>query len=87
MDATITKETAAEVSKVLDNLTALSVDLSCHRDAPPEHLVLSAEKVRHSCRTISEAVTTLKRILRLNEAHGGSLIPASTLARLQGAGD
>lgn len=83
METTTTRETAAEVCKILDALTAISVDISCHNDAPGERMVLSAEKVRETCRAITEAVASLKRILRISEANGGGLIPASTLARLQ----
>ncbi len=86
MDQTATREAAVEVCKVLDRLTALSVDLSCHGEAPPERLVLSARDVRQSCATISEAVAALKRILKITEAHGGGLIPASALEKFQAAG-
>jgi len=87
MDATTTKETAAEVCKILDRLTALSVDLSCHRGGPAGRVVLTADKVRDSCNTINEAVASLKHILRIAEAHGGGLISPSELRRLRGAGD
>lgn len=83
MDATTTKETAVEVCKILDSLTALTVDLSCHRHTPAERLVLSAHEVRESCKVITEAVHALKRILELTEAHGGGLIPSKVLANLQ----
>ena len=82
MDATTTRETAEEVCKILDRLTALSVDLSCHGEDRPNPVVLPPEKVRDSCRTINEAVSSLKRILRITEAHGGGLIPPGVLSRL-----
>ncbi|HZQ60471.1 MAG TPA: hypothetical protein VFC24_03925 [Casimicrobiaceae bacterium] len=87
MDATTTKETAIEVCKVLDRLTALSVDLSCHRGGPAGRVVLSADKVHDSCRTINEAVVSLKRILSIAEENGGGLIPPDQMDRLEAAGD
>ena len=84
MDATTTRETAEEVCKILDRLTALSVDLSCHDREPAKHVMLPADKVRNSCETINEAVTSLKRILRITEAHGGGLIPPGVLSKFKG---
>lgn len=86
MDTTTTKETAIEVCKVLDRLTALSVDLSCHHDGKAGRVVLTADKVQDSCKTINEAVKSLKHILRLAEANGGGLIPPAALGN-QAAGD
>ncbi|MDQ6618738.1 MAG: hypothetical protein M3Z31_03410 [Pseudomonadota bacterium] len=86
MDATTTRETAEEVCKILDRLTALSVDLSCHRGPPAERVVLPADTLRDSCKTINEAVSSLKRILRITEAHGGGLIPSHVLKKLENAG-
>jgi hypothetical protein len=71
-----TKETAVEVSKVLDALTALSVDLSCHCEVPPNTLILSAQKTRDACAAIDEAVSALRSILQISEAAGGGPIPA-----------
>ena len=85
MDVTTTKETAIEVCRILDALTALSVDIACHDDIPAVQLVLSAEKVRDSCEAISEAVSSLKRILQITEAHGGGLIPPAVVKKLQNA--
>jgi hypothetical protein len=87
MDATATRDTAVEVCKILDRLTALSVDLSCHRGEPADRVVLPAAKLQDSCATINEAVASLKRILRIAEAHGGGLIPQSALSKLEGVGD
>ena len=87
MDATTTRETAIEVCKILDRLTALSVDLSCHRGGPAERIVLSADKVQDSCKTINEAVASLKHILRIAEANGGGLIPPTAMGKFEGAGD
>lgn len=87
MDATTSRETAEEVCKILDRLTALSVDLSCHRGGPAGRVVLPAEKVRDSCKIITEAVTSLKRILLITESHGGGLIPPSALSKFEGVGD
>lgn len=86
MDSTTTRETAEEVCKILDRLTALSVDLSCHQSQPADRIELPAHKVRDSCETINEAVTSLKRILRITEAHGGGLIPAGVLTKFNGIG-
>ena len=85
MDVTTTKETAIEVCRILDALTALSVDIACHDDIPAVQLVLSAEKVRASCEAISDAVSSLKRILQITEAHGGGLIPPAVVTKLQNA--
>lgn len=85
MDATTTKETALEVCKILDSLAALSVDMACQDDLPAHQLVLSADKVRCSCKAITEAVIALKRILQITEAHGGGIIPPAVAAQLQRA--
>ncbi|MEO5700348.1 MAG: hypothetical protein ABIS17_05555 [Casimicrobiaceae bacterium] len=87
MDASATKEAAVEVCEVLDRLTALSLDLACHGDHPPHKLVLSAAEARESCETISEAVTSLKRILMITQSHGGGLIPDSALRKFEAAGN
>ena len=63
MDAT--QIASKEAGKVLDALAAISVQLSCHANAPPHTLVLSASKVRETCDAIDEAVTSLKKILML----------------------
>jgi len=54
-----------EAGKVLDALAAISVQLSCHANAPPHTLVLSASKVRETCDAIDQAVTSLKKILTI----------------------
>jgi hypothetical protein len=71
-----TKATALEVLKVLDALSALAVDMSCHCDVPPDTLILSARKTRDACAAIDEGVTALKRILQISVASGGGPIPA-----------
>ena len=50
---------AAEVCKVLDALSALAVDLSCHCEVPPDTLILSAKKTRDACSAIDEGVAAL----------------------------
>ena len=85
MDATTTKETAIEICRILDALTALSVDIACHDDIPAHRLVLPAAKLRNSCEAIGEAVSSLKRILQITEAHGGGLIPPAVVSKLQTA--
>lgn len=85
MDATTTKETAIEVCKILDSLTALSVDMACQDDVPGHQMMLSAQKVRSSCKAITEAVVALKRILLITEANGGGLIPPAVTAQLERA--
>jgi hypothetical protein len=67
-----TQVTAAEVAKVLDDLAALSIDLSCHCDVPPHTLVLPASKVREACDAIDDAVSSLKRILAIASATGSA---------------
>jgi hypothetical protein len=80
--ATITAATAEEVSKVLDALSALAVDLSCHCGAPPDTLILSARKTREACDAIDEAVKALKTILQISAAAGGGPIPAAARDQL-----
>ena len=81
----VTKETAAEVCKVLDVLSTLAVDLSCHCDVPPDTLILSAQKTRDACAAIDEGVAALKAILRISEAAGGGPIPAKVMDQLSGS--
>jgi len=57
------KPRQVEAEKILDALTALSVNLSCHCDVPPHTMVLPASKVREVCDEIDEAVAALKRLL------------------------
>ena len=80
-----TKKTADEVCTILDSLTALSQDLSCHRDAPRETLVLTAAKTQDACLAIEEAVNALKEILALAVAAGGGPVPAAVADRLDEA--
>lgn len=77
-----TNATAVEVSKVLDTLSALAVDLSCQCDVPPDTLILSARKTRDACAAIDEGVTALKRILQISVANGGGPIPAEVTNQL-----
>jgi hypothetical protein len=65
-----TQVAAAEAAKVLDDLAALSIDLSCHCDVAPHTLVLPAGKVREACDAIDDAVSSLKRILAIASATG-----------------
>ena len=81
-----TKKTAAEVCKVLDSLTALSQDLSCHGNAPRDTLVLSAGKTQDACVAIDEAVAALKEILAIAETAGGGPIPPAVSERLDETG-
>jgi hypothetical protein len=69
------KDTAAEAGKILDDLAALSIDLSCHCDAAPHALVLPARKVREACDAIDDAVASLKRILAIAPASGNAPVP------------
>ena len=73
-----TNDTAVEAAKVLDDLAALSIDLSCHCNVPPHMLVLSASKIREACETIDDAVASLKRILALASASGGGPQPPAS---------
>jgi hypothetical protein len=81
----VTKETAAEVCKVLDVLSTLAVNLSCHCDVPPDTLILSAKKIRDACAAIDEGVSALKTILQISEAAGGAPIPAKVIDQLSGS--
>ena len=82
MDATTSKETAAEVCKVLDALATLSLDIQCHRDVRDDEKVLSARRLRETCAAIHDAVAALKRILQISERHGGGIIPPDVLERI-----
>lgn len=70
--------TAREAAKALDALAALSVELACHCDKPPEELVLGAGKLRETCATIDDAVASLRRILAAAEARDGPLVPPAS---------
>ena len=71
-------DTAVEAARVLDDLAALSIDLSCHCNAPPHSLVLTAAKIREACEAIDDAVASLKRILTTASGSGsGPQPPAS----------
>lgn len=61
-----------EAGKVLDSLTALSIQLSCHCDVTPETLVLEARRVKEACEAIDDAVAALKRLLAIAEAAEGN---------------
>jgi len=81
---TATTDTAAEVCRVLDALAALSVDMSCDCDVPPDTLILSAKKTRDACAAIDEAVAALRKILQISVAAGGGPVPARVAAKLDG---
>lgn len=80
-----TRKMAIEVGTVLDSLTALSQDLSCHGKTDREALVLTAGKTQDACDAIDEAVTALKEILAIAEAAGGGPIPLAVADRLDEA--
>ena len=80
--ATITAATAEQVSNVLDALSALAVDLSCHCDVPPDTLILSARRAREACDAIDEAVRALKAILQIAATAGGGPIPLAVREQL-----
>jgi hypothetical protein len=69
------KDAAVEAGKILDDLAALSIDLSCHCAAAPHTLVLPASKVREACDAIDDAVASLKRILAIAAASGSGPVP------------
>ena len=76
---------AVEVCKVLDALSALAVDLSCHCEVPPDTLILSAKKTRDACAAIEEGVSALKEILEISVAAGGGPIPVAVRKQLDGS--
>lgn len=80
-----TKKTAVEVCTVLDSLTALSQDLSCHKGQPRDTLVLSAGKTQDACEAIEAAVASLREILEIAAAAGGGPIPKDVAVRLDDA--
>lgn len=80
-----TKKTAAEVCTILDSLAALSQDLSCHKNAPRDTLVLSAGKTQDACSAIEGAVAALREILEIAAAAGGGPIPPAVADRLDDA--
>ncbi len=75
MSAKSANDTADQAARVLDDLAALSIDLSCHCNVPPHTLVLSAGKIREACETIDDAVASLKRILTIASANGSGPQP------------
>ena len=77
-----TSAQAAEVCKVLDALSALALDLSCHCDVPPDTLILSAKKTRDACAALEEAVAALREILEISVAAGGGPIPVAVRKQL-----
>ena len=79
---TPTAATAAEVSKVLDSLEALAMDLSCDCEVPPDTLILSAQRTRDACTAIEEGVNALRNILRISVAAGGGPIPEAAAKKL-----
>lgn len=81
-----TRATAVEVSRVLDSLSALAVDLSCQCDVPPDTLILSAQRTRDACAAIEEGVAALKSILEISEAAGGGPIPRTVRQQLDETG-
>ena len=78
----LTSAQAAEVCKVLDALSALAVDLSCHCEVPPDTLILSAKKTRDACAAIEESVGALREILQISVAAGGGPIPVAVRKQL-----
>ena len=77
-----TADTAAQVSKVLDALEALAVDLSCDCEVPPDTLILSAQRTRDACSAIDESVGALRKILQISVNAGGGPIPPRVAAKL-----
>ncbi len=73
--STLVKEVVNEAGKALDSLSALSVELSCQGRGAPQTLVLPASRVAEACATIDEAVTALKRILRIGDESGNGPLP------------
>ena len=76
-----TELAAQEAVKALDALASVSVELSCHCDAHPSTLVLSAGKLRETCATIDDAVRALKEILEIAAESGHGPVPPSSLNR------
>jgi hypothetical protein len=80
-----TTKTAVEVCKVLDALSALAFDLSCHCDVAPDTLILSAKKTQDACDAIEESVAALRSILQIAEDAGGGPIPPAVADKLEGS--
>jgi len=80
-----TKKTALEVSTILDSLAALSQDLSCHKGAPRDALVLSAGKTQDACAALDSAISALRSILEIAVEGGGGPIPGAVAERLDDA--
>jgi hypothetical protein len=70
----VESKAAEEAAKALDALAALSVELACHCEGPPDQLVLGAAKLKETCATIDEAVASLKHILAVTQARDGPLL-------------
>jgi hypothetical protein len=77
-------QTVIEVGRTLDALAALSTDLACHCDVPPDRLILSARKVREICGEIDAAVLGLRRLLEIAHQTGNGPIPQSQLRDIGG---
>ena len=73
----VSQLTLKEAGKALDALAALSVQLSCQCDVPPETLVLPAGKLREACAVIDEAVSALKKIVVIADEDGGGRLNAN----------
>ena len=79
---TPTAATAAEVSRVLDALETLAVDLSCDCEVPPDTLILSAQRTRDACAAIEEGVAAMRKILQISVDAGGGPIPVRIATKL-----
>ena len=73
----MTAKISEQAAEALDMLAALSVELYCQCDAPPDRLVLAAGELKQACGTIDEAVAALRRILAAAEARDGPLVDSS----------
>ena len=56
----------AEINRVLDDLTALSLSLKCYGAHPPDTLILPAGRVVEVCATINDAVKAARRVYELD---------------------
>ncbi len=73
------RDIAAQASRVLDALTALTVQMGCHGSGQRRSRPASPTHAEDSCVALREAVAGLKHVLRIAEESGGALLTPGVL--------
>lgn len=81
------RDIAAQASRVLDALTALTVQMGCHGSGQRRSRPASPTHAEDSCVVLREAVAGLKHVLRIAEASGGALLTPGVLLGRSSARD